>query len=122
MIGLPDNNSVRKYNLLVASVGPASSAQTLRDTSILQSSSGTTTMKLTKILKEAGEIAINGNGGPTTFLWAHGTSNALVYHGSSNRGSFTLNLSPTTPAVCPVWLRWLSFILRILTLGLVQLC
>jgi glucose/arabinose dehydrogenase len=128
MIGLPSTNSVLKYNLLTGSVGPASTAQTLRDTSLLQSSSSTgttTTMKLTKILKEAGEIEIDGNGGPTTFLWAHGTSNTLAYHGFNNRGSFTLNLAPTTPAEpekCPAWLRWLSFILRILTLGLVQLC
>ena len=61
--------------------------QTLKDTSI-SVENGVTTMKFTKIMKEAGEIEIST--GVNTFLWAYGSSNTLGYH--AGRDPFDINL------------------------------
>jgi hypothetical protein len=62
--------------------------QTLTDTSV-EVKDGQTIVKFTKIMKEAGEIEIKP--GDNTFIWAHGSADALAYHAA--RASFDLNLS-----------------------------
>lgn len=64
------------------------SSQTLEETSV-EFVDGKTIMKFTKIMSESGEIEISPQ--DNTFLWAHGSSNALGYH--SAKASFELNLS-----------------------------
>lgn len=51
------------------------SQQTLTDATI-EVSNGQTIMKFTKVMKEDGEIEING--GDNTFLWAYGSSNTWI--------------------------------------------
>ena len=92
VIGLPDENTVKKYALAAKSgegVQPLADAQqTLIEASITQEG-GVTIMQFTKILEEAGEIPIAV--GQNTFLGAYGSSNALGYHQS--RAPFAVDLS-----------------------------
>ena len=98
IIGLPDEsqgiNNPGKYTMSSKSVQGVQllpeSQQTLVNATITQTDS-TTTMTFQKILVEADEIPINGNG-QTTFLWAQGYSNTLAIHQS--RGAVGLSLSP----------------------------
>ncbi|KAL7554668.1 hypothetical protein ACHAWF_018165, partial [Thalassiosira exigua] len=85
VIGLPDDNAVRKYVL----AGKGASAihpmvdehQTLTNASI-EFNGDVTVMKFTKLLDEEGEINIFPYE-MTTLLFAHGNGGALGYHGHS---------------------------------------
>ena len=98
IIGLPDEpqgiNNPGKYTMSSKSIQGVQllpeSQQTLVNATITQTDS-TTTMTFQKILVEADEIPINGNG-QTTFLWAQGYSNTLAIH--QGRGAVGLSLSP----------------------------
>lgn len=92
VIGLPDEETVLKYDISAQSisgvVAMSDDKQTLTDTSITQED-GVTTLSFTKILEEdAYPLAIGLN----NCIYALGGSNELGYHGS-NRGSFELDLS-----------------------------
>eukprot|EP00984_Skeletonema_dohrnii_P020199 scaffold9773_cov131-Skeletonema_dohrnii-CCMP3373.AAC.4 len=92
IIALPDDNSVLKYSLgTERSVNPMSEEQqTLRDTSILQLY-GRTIMTFTKLLVEEDELPILTDGSVNFFIHARGLSNALGYHGPSDRLSFQMD-------------------------------
>ncbi len=81
IIGLPDDNSVLKYDMtgksadLVTPMGE--SMQTLWDDSIVQEN-GKTVMTFTKWLVEENELEISE--GWNDFLFASGSSNSLAYH------------------------------------------
>lgn len=88
IIGLPNEGTVRKYNLGGKSVGAVvelnNELQTLQDTSILQQD-GRTVMTFTTLLREADELVLST--GQTNFLWAVGPGNDLAQH--EFRGSST---------------------------------
>ncbi|KAL7460299.1 hypothetical protein ACHAXS_000765, partial [Conticribra weissflogii] len=81
IIGLPDDNSVLKYDMtgksadLVTPMGE--SMQTLWDESIVQEN-GKTIMTFTKWLVEENELEISE--GMNNFMFAIGSSNSLAYH------------------------------------------
>jgi len=90
-IGLPDEGTVQKYELLardISGVNPLDDVlQTLTDTSISQNDTHTV-MKFTKPLVEDSEVPVVL--GSNTFIWAHGETNTLAYHGANNRGGVTI--------------------------------
>lgn len=91
IIGLPDENSVRKYQMTGKSanlVTPmAELMQTLWDESIVQED-GKTIMTFTKWLVEENELEIAE--GRNDFLFASGSSNTLAYHAA--RTGVSVNL------------------------------
>ena len=93
IIGLPDEDTVLKYDLGGKGDGQQvvmdDDRQTLMDASIVQED-GVTTMTFAKLLVEEGEIPILEEG-PNNFLFALGSSNELGYH--SSRVQFTLDFS-----------------------------
>jgi len=90
VIGLPDENTVEKYPLDAYAIPSPSKQQTLIGTSITQEGE-TTIMTFGKKLVEEGEVRIKENGN-NHFLFAHGTSNTLGYHGPTNRVSVNVKL------------------------------
>ncbi|KAL7481470.1 hypothetical protein ACHAW6_007153 [Cyclotella cf. meneghiniana] len=96
VIGLPDEGTVRKYNLFDESmegvVEMDDALQTLMDTSIVQEN-GTTIMSFAKYLEED-QYGIFDSGLPNSFIWAVGSSNALGYH--PERGNFQLQFESAT--------------------------
>eukprot|EP00578_Thalassiosira_sp_NH16_P006910 CAMPEP_0181118094 /NCGR_PEP_ID=MMETSP1071-20121207/22887_1 /TAXON_ID=35127 /ORGANISM="Thalassiosira sp., Strain NH16" /LENGTH=273 /DNA_ID=CAMNT_0023202555 /DNA_START=146 /DNA_END=967 /DNA_ORIENTATION=+ len=107
IIGLPDDNSVRKYALNGMSpdlVVPAEEdRQTLMDTSIVQSD-GMTTMSFARMLVEEDEIEIKASG-ENIFIYARGSANSpLAYHGGGDehRGVFRVDFKAEEEAPPPV--------------------
>jgi len=90
VIGLPDEGTVRKYNLFDESMDGVvemdEASQTLMETSIVQEN-GMTIMSFAKYLDED-QYGIFESGSPNSFIWAVGSSNALGYH--ADRGNFQL--------------------------------
>ena len=82
IIGLPDDNTVLKYNLggkNVAGVQPRdASQQTLSNVSIEQAD-GRTILTFTKLLSEPGEVDLDATGS-NTFIYATGFANNLAFH------------------------------------------
>lgn len=109
MIGLPDDNEVLKFDIvaydpLAAVVLSAANRQTLSDATIVQEN-GITILTFTKLLVEAGEIAVTPNT-EMMYMWAWGSSNALGMHPRRGVGNITftecLEIGETTaptPAV-----------------------
>eukprot|EP00584_Thalassiosira_punctigera_P019506 CAMPEP_0172555966 /NCGR_PEP_ID=MMETSP1067-20121228/62037_1 /TAXON_ID=265564 ORGANISM="Thalassiosira punctigera, Strain Tpunct2005C2" /NCGR_SAMPLE_ID=MMETSP1067 /ASSEMBLY_ACC=CAM_ASM_000444 /LENGTH=646 /DNA_ID=CAMNT_0013344617 /DNA_START=62 /DNA_END=2002 /DNA_ORIENTATION=- len=93
IIGVPEENSVLKYDLTGTATAMSTDSQTLMNTSITQDD-GKTTMEFAKLLVEDGEIPIVEKG-ENTFLHARGGS-SLGYHGVTSRVSFKLDLSSGT--------------------------
>jgi cytochrome b561 len=93
VMGLPDDNTVYKYDVTSKSTSGIdkmeSSKQTLTGTSIT-ASGGTTEMEFIKIMSESGEIELSSTGS-TILVFAVGTSNTLAYHQA--RSSVSINLS-----------------------------
>jgi len=94
VLGLPEENAVKKYYLTGKSTGSIEVMpdvqQTLMDASI-EIVDGQTIMKFTKFLSENGEIAILPSG-KNIMLYAHGDGLTLGYHGPQGRESFELDL------------------------------
>ena len=97
IIGLPDENTVLKYDLEGKStnlvVAMEEDKQTLMDSGIVQEG-GLTIMEFTKLLIEEGEIPILEEG-TNNFLFSRGSGNDLGYH--STRVSFTKDFSEDSP-------------------------
>lgn len=95
VIGIPEKNSVQKFNLGGKEIGSVELAdrQTLTDASI-QIAEGQTIMKFTKILDEDGEVEILAGAGDmkNIMLFAHGSGVSLGYHGPDARMAFELTL------------------------------
>lgn len=89
VIGLPDDDTVLKYDMTARGISGVNAMpvtqQTLQDASISQNGTHTV-LSFTKLLVEEGEHPINLEQ-PNTFLWAVGSSNALGQHAATNRGS-----------------------------------
>ncbi|KAL3789171.1 hypothetical protein HJC23_012260 [Cyclotella cryptica] len=112
VIGIPANNTVKKYILFAEDISGVvamdEEKQTLMDTSITQDGEGRTTMSFTKYLFED-RYGIIPSDFINSFIWATGSSNQLDYHGG-NRGSFGLNLlttlspTPVPPTTVPATL------------------
>jgi hypothetical protein len=90
VIGLPDDGTVLKYNMvskLVDGVTQLSDdQQTLTDKSITQEN-GITTLTFTQPLSDIPNVPIVT--GENTYIWAHGFSNPLATHDSVSRGGTT---------------------------------
>lgn len=103
IVGLPDDNSILKYDLGNGFVDPMSEEkQTLRDTSITQQD-GQTIMTFTKLLVESDELPILTDGGVNIFIHARGMSNSLGYHGSrmSFEMEFVVDGATSSPTLSP---------------------
>lgn len=101
VIGVPADNTVKKYILFGKSVDAVTlmneADQTLMDTSVTQDAEGRTTMSFTKYLFED-KYGIIPNNFINRFIWATGTTNELSYHGAT-RGNFGMDLLTTAPPV-----------------------
>mmetsp|Transcript_32922 Transcript_32922/g.62911 ORF Transcript_32922/g.62911 Transcript_32922/m.62911 type:complete len:197 (-) Transcript_32922:54-644(-) len=96
VIGLPEENTVQKFNLGGKAIGAIElmEQQSLTNTSI-QIVDGQTIMKFTKLLDEDGEIEIFAGppgGMKNIMLFAHGSGLALGYHGPDAWVKFELTL------------------------------
>ena len=101
VIGVPADNTVKKYILFGKSVDAVTmmneADQTLMDTNITQDAEGRTTMSFTKYLFED-KYGIIPNNFINRFIWATGSTNELSYHGAT-RGNFGMDLLTTAPPV-----------------------
>ena len=101
VIGVPADNTVKKYILFGKSVDAITmmneADQTLMDTSVTQDAEGRTTMSFTKYLFED-KYGIIPNDFINRFIWATGSTNELSYHGAT-RGNFGMDLLTTAPPV-----------------------
>ena len=101
VIGVPADNTVKKYILFGKSVDAVTlmneADQTLMDTSVTQDAEGRTTMSFTKYLFED-KYGIIPNNFINRFIWATGSTNELSYHGAT-RGNFGMDLLTTAPPV-----------------------
>lgn len=106
MIGIPDDGTVLKYNLLDdwATEMPEDE-QTLGDASIRREEGGKTIMEFAKLLTEEGEVPISYDD-VNTFLHARGDGGTLGYH--STRVVFDLGSAAPTgaPTAMPVVSTW----------------
>eukprot|EP00804_Cyclotella_cryptica_P028334 CCRYP_013208-RA/>CCRYP_013208-RA protein AED:0.12 eAED:0.12 QI:0/0/0.5/1/0/0/2/241/391 len=93
VIGLPDEGTVRKFNLYAESMDGVvemdDASQTLMETSIVQEN-GMTIMSFAKYLDED-QYGIFESGRANSFIWAVGSSNTLGYH--PERGHFELEFA-----------------------------
>jgi hypothetical protein len=100
IIGIPANNTVKKYILRAKELDGVREMdeedQTLMDTSITQDAEGRTTMSFTKYMFED-RYGIIPSDFVNSFIWALGSSNELGYHAS--RGNFGMDLLTTLSPV-----------------------
>jgi len=104
VIGIPERwNDVFKYNLNSKEqsgvVKMENSMQTLRNFQILQSPRSTVLMFQTLLDWNNGTLSFN-QFSDTNMIYAFGYNNTFGYHGPQHRGSFLLNLSLCSNALC----------------------
>jgi len=103
VIGKPMEGTVRKYKMTGYNGAAIKEMdqQTLINTS-LEQSGGKTVMTFTKLLSEAGEISINGNG-PNNVIAAFGSGNIFGFHqGYGGVRNQILRPSTSAPTAAPV--------------------
>jgi len=102
VIGKPSEGTVRKYKITGynGALITEMDQQTLINTS-LEQSGGKTVMTFTKLLSEAGEISINGNG-PNKIIAAFGSGNNFGFHLGYGGVNQTFKPSTSAPTVAPV--------------------
>jgi DOMON domain len=100
IIGLPDAQTVLKYNMVgkaVTDVTPVAT-QTLTNTSIEQTGTSTI-LRFTQPLDDGTDVVVSANT-DVTYIWAYGISNDLGFH--ANRGSAVTTIGECVAVVAPV--------------------
>ena len=88
VIGLPDEQTVKKYNMIGKGLADVfelpEEEQTLMDTSITQKD-GVTTLKFTQTLDDLVDVPVV-KADPNTYIWAYGMGNPIGFHSPTARG------------------------------------
>jgi DOMON domain len=94
VIGLPDEQTVKKYNMTTKGLDGVNALpddqQTLTNTSIVQEN-GITILTYTQLLSEVGEVPVVT--GKNTFIWAYGMSNPIGFHSAVARGGLDTTIN-----------------------------